>query len=71
MGLSRPLGTNLRIESLRSPFGDRVSASETASPRRSSTSYASLELVRSISSVSSVSVSDSWVCCALRVETCD
>ena len=67
----RPPGIIFNVVSCRSPCGESVSASDTASPRSSSTSYARRELVRRISSVSSVRVVERRACWALRVEMWD
>ena len=65
---SNPFGTNPRIASSRTPPDESESASESASPRSNSTSYASRELVRRMSSVRPVRVVDRRVVWAARVE---
>ena len=65
---SRPFGTKLRMCSWRSPREESESASDSASPRSSSTSYARRELVRRMSSVRLVRVVERRVVCAVRVE---
>lgn len=70
-GWSSPAGTNFDIDSCRSPLGDSVSARDTASPRRSSTSYAKRELVRRMSSVRLVRVAERREVWAFSVEMCD
>ena len=69
--LSSPSGTNLMIESYNGPVDDSVSARDTASPRRSSTSYASREPVRRISSVRAVNVADRRAVCVFKAEIWD
>ena len=68
---SKPLCTNLRIELLRGPRVESVSARANASPRRSSTSYDNRVLVRRMSSVRSVRVFERRTSCVLRLEMCD
>lgn len=68
---SRPLGTNARIASSRPPCDESESASESASPRSNSTSYASREPVRRMSSVRLVRVVERRVVWAARAEIWD
>lgn len=69
--LSNPFGTNPRITSSNPPLEDNESASDRASPRSNSTSYASRELVRRMSSVRLVRVVERRVVWAARADIWD